>query len=365
MLSADGTRIVAGGNTVDVFNINIKNKFTYSSSDTSAAPTHNNLVIMKSAGNTTITATQTTATGSATITSDLTILNTGVVSTGTLTLKSRFGGYGNDNPGFYLPSGVAIDVSGNMVIVDGLNARVKVHNMANNAFILKFGSNGVSDGQLRVSAGQTPRGVATFMSGNIVVSDTQSDRMQVFDRTGAFIRKFGSAGTDAGQLSGPRGVAIDHRNKNIIVTDTGNNRIQVFSETGTSIRTFGSFGVDDGNLKSPNGVAIDINGNIYVADSGNNRVQVFSETGTFVRKFGSIGSGNGQLNVPSAIAMDAIGKIIVIDYNNTRIQIFNNDGTYVNGFSGNGLNQPGYIAVNASGNIIITNSNANEIIIIG
>jgi hypothetical protein len=365
MISADGTRIVAGGNTVDVFNINIKNKFTYSSSDTSAAPTHNNLVIMKSAGNTTITATQTTATGSATITSDLTILNTGVVSTGTLTLKSRFGGYGNDNPGFYLPSGVAIDVSGNMVIVDGLNARVKVHNMANNAFILKFGSNGVSDGQLRVSAGQTPRGVATFMSGNIVVSDTQSDRMQVFDRTGAFIRKFGSAGTDAGQLSGPRGVAIDHRNKNIIVTDTGNNRIQVFSETGTSIRTFGSFGVDDGNLKSPNGVAIDINGNIYVADSGNNRVQVFSETGTFVRKFGSIGSGNGQLNVPSAIAMDAIGKIIVIDYNNTRIQIFNNDGTYVNGFSGNGLNQPGYIAVNASGNIIITNSNANEIIIIG
>ena len=365
MLSADGNRIVAGGSTVDVFDINVKNKITYSSSNASAASTHSNLVIMKSAGNTTVTATQTTATGSATITSDLTILNTGVVSTGTLTLKSSFGSYGNNNTGFYLPSGVAIDVSGNMVIVDALNGRVKVHNMANNAFIMTFGSNGSGDGQFSVSGGHGPQGVATFMSGNIVVSDTRSNRMQVFNKTGTFILKFGSNGSGDGQFAGPRGVAIDHRNKNIIVADAGNNRIQVFSETGTFIRTFGSFGVGNGDLKLPTGVATDIGGNIYVADTGNNRIQVFSETGTFIRAFGSTGSGNGQLNSPTGIAMDATGKIIVIDYNNSRVQIFNNDGTHVTGLSGNGLNQPGYIAVNALGNIILTNSNSNSMFVIG
>ena len=365
MLSADGNRIVAGGTTVDVFDIDVKNKITYSSSNASAAPTQSNLIIMKSAGNTTVTATQTTATGSATITSDLTILNTGVVSTGTLTLKSSFGSFGGagDNNGFYLPTGVAIDVSGNMVIVDTLNARVKVHNMSNNAFIMKFGSNGSGDGQLSVGGGVGPRGVATFMSGNIVVSDTQNHRMQVFNKTGTFILKFGSSGSGDGQFSGPRGVAIDHRNKNIIVADSGNNRIQVFSETGTFIRMFGLFGVGNGEFKLPTGVATDINGNIYVADTSNNRIQVFTETGTFIRAFGSTGSGNGQFSVPIAIATDAKGKIIVVDFSNNRVQVFNNDGTYVTGLSGNGINQPGYIAVNASGDMIL--ANPNSIFIIG
>ena len=364
MLTADGTRFIVGHEVAnaDVYDLAASSKFSFSTSNSDVAEVYGNLALLKTTGSSTITATQITAAGNATITSGLTAVNTGIVSSGTLTLKTSFGGYGTDNTGFYMPTGVAIDASGNMVIADMLNARVKVHSTTNNQFLSQFGTNGSGDGQFMVALGQGPRGVATFMNGNMVVVDTANNRMQVFSKTGTFVRKFGSAGSGDSQFSNPRGIAVDHRNNNILVAETGNNRIQVFSETGTFIRAFGSFGTGNGQFKSPNDVATDMNGTIYVADSTNNRIQVFSEMGVFIRTFGSLGTGNGQFNRPYSIATDAVGKIIVVDANNNRIQVFQNDGAYVTGFS-SGLEQPEYVAVNASGSIVL--ANPNSIFIIG
>jgi DNA-binding beta-propeller fold protein YncE len=364
MLTADGTRFIVGHEVAnaDVYDLAASSKFGFSTSNSDVAEVYGNLALLKTTGSSTITATQITATGNATIASELTVVNTGIVSSGTLTLKTSFGGYGTDNTGFYMPTGVAIDASGNMVIADMLNARVKVHSTTNNQFLSQFGTNGSGDGQFLVALGQGPRGVATFMNGNMVVVDTANNRMQVFSKTGTFVRKFGSAGSGDSQFSNPRGIAVDHRNNNILVAETGNNRIQVFSETGTFIRAFGSFGTGNGQFKSPNDVATDMNGTIYVADSTNNRIQVFSEMGVFIRTFGSLGTGNGQFNRPYSIATDAVGKIIVVDANNNRIQVFQNDGAYVTGFS-SGLEQPEYVAVNASGSIVL--ANPNSIFIIG
>jgi hypothetical protein len=363
MLTADGTRFIVGHGVAnaDVYDLAASSKFGFSTSNSAVVEVYGNLALLKTTGSSTITATQITAAGNATIASELTVVNTGIVSSGTLTLKTSFGGYGTDNDGFYLPTGVAIDASGNMVIVDMFNARVKVHSTANNQFLSQFGTNGSGDGQFRVTGGQGPRGVATFMNGNIVVADTANNRVQVFSKTGVFIRKFGSLGSGDSQFSNLRGIAVDHRNNNIIVADMNNHRMQVFSETGTFIRAFGGFGTVNGQFRNPSDVATDMNGTIYVADSTNNRIQVFSETGTFIRTFGSLGTGNGQFNRPHSIAIDAVGKLIVVDANNNRIQVFQNDGAYVTGFSG--LDQPEYVAVNASGNIVL--ANPNSIFIIG
>jgi surface protein len=359
MLSADGTRLIVGHNAenADVYELVATNKFSYSTSNSAVAEVHGNLALLKSAGSSTITATQTATAGNATIASELTVVSRGIVSSGTLLQTSSFGGYGNDNNGFYLPTAVAIDATGNMVIVDMLNARVKVHSTTNNQFLSKFGTNGSGDGQFLVTGGQGPRGVATFMNGNIAVADTANNRVQVFSNTGVFIRKFGSSGSGDSQFNDHRGIAVNHRNNNILVADMNNHRIQVFSETGTFIRTFGVFGTGNGEFRNPTDVATDMNGTIYVADSTNNRIQVFSETGTLIRTFGSLGAGDGQFNRPYSIATDAVGKIIVVDSNNNRIQVFQNDGTYVTKFS-SGVNQPEFVAVNAIGNIVLVNPNS-------
>jgi len=95
-------------------------------------------------------------------------------------------------------------------------------------------------------------------------------RIQVFDRNGKFLFKFGS-----GQFNQPCGVTVDQRNNQIVVADTHNHRIQFFDEKGTFLRLFGSSGKGDGQFSSPRGVVVDQQGNYVVTDQGNHRIQIF------------------------------------------------------------------------------------------
>jgi len=60
----------------------------------------------------------------------------------------------------------------------------------------------------------------------------------------------------------------------VIVSDSGNHRVQVFDKYGRFLFKFGREGSADGLFKYPRGVAVDRHGNIVIGDSGNNRVQV-------------------------------------------------------------------------------------------
>ncbi len=59
---------------------------------------------------------------------------------------------------------------------------------------------------------------------------------------------------------------------------------------------------------------MDATGNIYVADRNNHRIQVFDSQGNFLLKFGSYGYGDGQFGGPGGVALDASGNIIVSEY---------------------------------------------------
>jgi len=127
-----------------------------------------------------------------------------------------------------------------------------------------------------------------------------------------FICKFGSKVCDDGQFRNPFGVAIDG-DGNIVVSDFNNHRIQIFDSSRTYIRKFGSEGSGDGQFQNPCGVAIDGDGNIVVLDLNNHRIQIFDSRGIFIRKFGSFGSGDGQFNNPLGVAIDGDGNIVVSD----------------------------------------------------
>ena len=114
-------------------------------------------------------------------------------------------------------------------------------------------------------------------------------------------------------------MAIDSKG-NIWVSEHGNNRVQEFSTEGKSLAHFGTAGTGAGQLKTPYGIAIDGSGNIWVAEQGNNRGEEFSASGTFITQFGWKGTGAGQLIEPRGLAIDAKGNVWMVDTGNNRLE---------------------------------------------
>ena len=54
--------------------------------------------------------------------------------------------------------------------------------------------------------------------------------------------------------------------------------------------------------------------------------------GTFIDAFGSGGTGDGQFNFPNGVAVAASGNIYVADSNNHRVEKFDSTGTFVTSF---------------------------------
>ena len=196
------------------------------------------------------------------------------------------------------------------------------------------------------------------------MADCHNPRVQVFDRNGNFLRKFGEQGCLDHQLNKPVGLSIDD-NDDIIVTDQGylNSAIKIFSPNGKYLRkfgeagsltqpyhciqngqyfivsdtcsikmfnldgkfiyTFGKKGVNDGELNKPRYLSVSKDGLLMVCDSYNHRVQLFElPSGKFVTKFGCKGSERGEFRNPNGTANLSDGRIVLCDQLNDRIQIF-------------------------------------------
>ena len=231
-----------------------------------------------------------------------------------------------------------------------------------------------------------PLGDATDASGNVWVADWGHNRIVKFSHTGTLIAAYGTYGSEAGQLNGPWGVAINQSTGNVYVTEEGNNRIDEFSSTGSYIRSFGSYGTAIGNVYLPKGIAISSSGNVWVSDYGNNRLDEFSEAGTPVETVGfgvtngeeklqtctsgclagRSGSNNGQLDDPIGLAISG-GNLYVAEYGNNRVQELSSSGTYISKFgstgSGNGqLSGPRSIATEpGTGNLYVADTGNDRV----
>ncbi|MEW6557506.1 MAG: 6-bladed beta-propeller [Elusimicrobiota bacterium] len=214
-------------------------------------------------------------------------------------------------------------------------------------FVTKWGTRGTGDGQF-----DRPTGVAVDSSGNVYVVDTGNFRIQKFNSNGIFILKWGSQGSGDGQFTGPQGITVD-KSDNIYITD--NNQVKKFSSNGTFITKWGSYGWADGQFTNPIGIALDSSGSVYVADTGNHRIQKFSSNGTFILKWGNQGTSDGSFNLAfGGIAIDAFDNIYVTDTWNDRIQKFTSNGIFILKWE---RGHPRYIAVDLTGNVLTTGGN--------
>jgi tripartite motif-containing protein 71 len=146
-------------------------------------------------------------------------------TSGGIYLSQYGGGQGTGNDQFMDPTGIAIDNLGNVFVVDYVNNCVEKFDN-NGTYLTQWGGSVGSDsrgnGQLFL-----PTGIAVDNSGNVFVADTDNQRIQMFSNEGTYITQFGDDGGTA-QLYAPRDVAIDNQG-NAYVADSGNNRIVEFS----------------------------------------------------------------------------------------------------------------------------------------
>jgi len=193
----------------------------------------------------------------------------------------------------YLPFGVAVDAFGNLFIADFHNSRIR--KVGTNGLITTVAGTNVSgfsgDGSPAINAElHFPYDVALDPSGNLLIADYGNNRIRRVGTNGiittvAGTNSGGSSG-DGGvavraQLNSPAGVAVD-ASGGFFITDYGNNRVRRVGTNGiiTTIAGNGHAGFSgDGGaatnaqMQHPLHPAVDAAGDLFFADSGNNRIR--------------------------------------------------------------------------------------------
>ncbi len=235
------------------------------------------------------------------------------------------------------------------------------------AAMASFGSAGSGNGQL-----SDPKGVAVDGQGQVYVIDTRNHRVQVFGADGQFLRTWGSQGAAPGQFQEPWGIAVDESG-NVYVADTWNHRIQKFDSQGQFLLQWGTFGDTGGALGAPEmlygprDIVADPDGNLIVSDTGNKRVVKYGPGGQFIQQWGGSGSASGQFLEPCGLAADADGNVYVADVWNQRVQKFDGQSNFLAQWPVLGweselpVNKP-YIAVDGRGDTYVTAPEYNRIV---
>ncbi|MCW8895582.1 6-bladed beta-propeller [Sulfurimonas sp.] len=213
------------------------------------------------------------------------------------------------------PVGIAFDKDKNIYVSDSRERRINRYNI---------------NGQLNFTLGDrmeftSPTGIAIDKKQHrLYVVDTKAHKFKAYDiASKKLLYSVGKRGVEDAEFNYPTNVAVDQRNGNIVIVDTQNFRVQIFDKDGKFIRKFGNVGNKPGTFARPKGVGIDSDGNIYVADSAFNNVQIFNENGTaLLMFFGGGGYGPTQFRLITGIYIDENDKMIIADGFSGRVQTF-------------------------------------------
>lgn len=293
------------------------------------------------------------------------------------------------------PSGLAVDSSGNILIADSGNNRIR--KVDTTGVITTVAGNGTAgyagDGGPATNAElKEPTGVLVDSSGNMLIADFGNNRARKVISSGVISTIAGNGnagyGGDGGQatsaqLNAPFEVAMDP-NGNLFIADTGNFVIRKVNTSGVISTVagngwsvaypgwtvfpplWGTFGGDDSaatdaELNVPEGLAVDSAGDVFIADSASSRIRKVSPTGIISTVAGggsSLGDGgpatSAQLWGATDVAVDNSGNLFIADYGNARVRKVDTNGIITTIAGGNGtLAQPIGVAVDNAGNVFV------------
>jgi sugar lactone lactonase YvrE len=215
-------------------------------------------------------------------------------------------------------NGLAMDDNDRLFVTDS-----KLHH------VLVFNAKHEAEASFGTEVLVSPAGIALDTVNRFVyVVDTQQDQVLVFDADSyKLLRRIGSGGkrhtlTSPGDFALPTHVAVD-KEGNVYVTDTLNNRVEMFDADGKFISEFGKPGDGPGHFARPKGIAVDCDGHIWVVDEVQSRVQVFDREGQLLIYFGGRGWYPGQFQAAYGIAYDnKNNRVITSEQFPGRVQVF-------------------------------------------
>jgi DNA-binding beta-propeller fold protein YncE len=181
--------------------------------------------------------------------------------------RKVFGSLGGGEGFFRHPTGIAIDREAHRVYVTDTWADCVYILDTDGRVLSSFGRHGGERGEFN-----SPIEVQV-KNGVVAVVDAMNFRVQLFDRDGNFQAQIGTSGDPAGGIYRPKGIGIDSEN-HIYIVDSELGMVQVFDRRGRLLYRFGN-GTNFGEFLLPTGLFIDRNDRVYLVDSYNRRVQVF------------------------------------------------------------------------------------------
>lgn len=311
--------------------------------------------------------------------------STGILSTIAGTGTAGFAGDGElaTNARLELPSGVAVDIFGNVFIADTNNRRIRRVDFSTGVITTVAGG-GVAETSgdgfpaTDVSLG-CPTDVALSRTGQWFIADACGGRIRRVNVTTGLISTV--AGDGFRGFSGDGGLAIDARlnvpqgmdvdaTGNLFIADTDNQRIRrvdsvtgiISTIAGTGLRGFFGDGgpATNARLRSPWDVTVDNVGNLYIADRFNHRIRrVDTATGIITTVAGNGGTFFNGDNIqatmaafePISVFVDGADNLLIADLVNGRIRrvdAISGIITTVAGNGGFGFNGDHILAVDAS-----------------
>lgn len=302
---------------------------------------------------------------------------------------------------FRFPAGIAVDPVTNVIYVSDKDNQVIRRISPEGDVVTIAGAPGVAgsaDASGPAARFAYPRGLVVDLLGMIYVADTQNQVIRRVTPQGdattfaGAMRFAGSADGAALQarFAQPSDIAFERNSGAFYVTDTGNHRIRRIAADGmVSTLAGSSAGLQDATgtqarFRTPWGIDVDGDGVVYVADHDNFLIRRVTPAGVVTTLAGSningvstTGAEDGvgsaaRFNFPSGVAISGDGTVYISDSFNHAIRRITTPGGSVSTVAGskpqrgfiNGtgtgarLHFPAGVAVDASGNVFVAETNA-------
>jgi hypothetical protein len=236
--------------------------------------------------------------------------------------------------GLVTPLGVAIDTQGNILVGNNGKDNVEVYRASDGNLLNVFGSDRV----------RMPNSITVAPAGEILVVDSESHVVWVYDASYQFLRAIGTPGSGESSLEFPIDAEVMSREiegetvYEVFVADQGNKRVQVYDLAGNWLAAINFDGVDGQNCSWFTGVCeipglppftrlqaldIDAQGRLHVLDSFAAAGMVFDAIdGTFIESYGGYGEQPGKMRLPMDVLINGAGEAVVTAGDGVRIESY-------------------------------------------